>query len=389
MGREEDFRGTLGSTLAWSRTQGYQGWDPYDAMRSPFLRSLTLGIRPLGILLVQLLKNSPINLRPFLAVRPGRNPKGIGLFLATYLRWRQLGGGEEAELEARRLARWLRWHACEGWHGACWGFDFDWPNRSFFAPAGTPTVVNTVFIAHAFLDGYEMLRREDWLELAAGSCQFILDDLNRLEEDGAQCFSYTPLDRRWVHNANALAASLLARVGRLLDRASYIEEADKAVRFTIGHQRPDGSWAYGTAAQDGWIDSYHTGFTLNALRQYADSGGRIPVGAFVERGYRWYKENCFDGPVPRMRPSGRYPIDIHCAAQGILTFLAFRSVDSDAGGRAKEIAEWTLDNLLGPQGVFHFQINPLYVIRIPYLRWSQAWMARALVELLGAERKAK
>lgn len=386
MAEVEEYRRTLAATLAWSRERDYRGWDPYDALRSPLLRKLTFGSRFLGILFVQLLKNSPLNLRPLLGVDPGRNPKGIGLFLAAYLCWAEVGGGERALGEARLLARWLRRHACEGWSGPCWGFDFDWPNRSFFAPAGTPTAVNTVFIGHALLDFYESTGERDWLELVDGSCSFILNDLNRLEGRDEQCFSYTPLDRRWVHNANVLAASLLARVARLLEREHYLAEADKAVRFTIRRQQSEGSWLYGTASRDGWVDGYHTGFTLNALQEYRRLDGGVDVEAVVTHGYQWYKRECFQGPIPLLRPGQRYPVDIHCAAQGILTFVALRDLDEAALRRARDVARWTMEHMLGRREAFEYQIRRGYRIRIPHMRWGQAWMARALAKLLVAER---
>jgi hypothetical protein len=62
------------------------GYDPYDALNSPFLSKVSLGLKYPRIAFTQGLKLSPVNLRPFLGVRPGFNPKGIGLFLSGNLK---------------------------------------------------------------------------------------------------------------------------------------------------------------------------------------------------------------------------------------------------------------------------------------------------------------
>jgi len=56
-----------------------------------------------------------------------------------------------------------------GYSGYCWGYNFDWQGRAGFTPKGTPTIVNTAFIAHAFLDAYELLREERLLETLGDS----------------------------------------------------------------------------------------------------------------------------------------------------------------------------------------------------------------------------
>ena len=42
-------------------------------------------------------------------------------------------------------------------------------------------------------------------------------------------------------------------------------------------------------------------------------------------------------------------------------------------------------NMLDPEGFFHYQIRRTHRVRIPYMRWSQAWGVRALAELVHHE----
>lgn len=235
----------------WLVARDFQGYDPHDALNSPLLAALSRGNRLLGIAFVQLLRRSPLNLRPLLGVRPGRNPKGMGLFLTAYLRrCEQSGCAPGDKARADYFTDWLLAHKCPGYHGACWGYNFDWPNRAFLAPRGTPTIVNTVFIANAFLRLFDVLGDLRGLETARSACEFILKDLGRFEDSSGFCFSYTPLDRRRVHNANLLGAALLARVGKRTGEQQLLEAGQAAVAYSVARQAPDGSWPYGDAPNE-------------------------------------------------------------------------------------------------------------------------------------------
>ena len=52
----------------------------------------------------------------------------------------------------------------------------------------TPTIVNTSFIGHALLDLYALNHDEKILDIVDSSCNFILKDLNRFEDDKHICF---------------------------------------------------------------------------------------------------------------------------------------------------------------------------------------------------------
>ena len=81
--------------------------------------------------------------------------------------------------------------------------------------------------------------------------------------------------------------------------------------------------------------------------------------------------------MPRYFHDRTYPVDIHCCAQGILTYLAFQQPD-----KARRVAEWAVRNMWDERGCFWYQRGPRVANRINYLRWSQAWMYYALARLL-------
>lgn len=376
---------------AWIEAEQFRGWDPFDALNSPLLRCLAFGNRRLGQGWVQLFKRSPLNLRPLLGVPKGYNPKGMGLFLAAYLR-RAKASRDPAHLDqARFFAGWLIENASPGYHGAGWGYNFDWPNRGFFAPAGTPTIVNTAFNGLALLDFYYFdlqaalpeAERQSALAAARSACDFIQHDLNRLAAGkGQTCFSYTPLDRRFIHNANLMGAWLLAEVAACTGEGALADLARQSAAYTVACQQADGAWKYGEAAMDGWVDNFHTGFVLVALRRLAELLGQADFAQAAQRGYAYWKAHFFlpDG-APRYTPQKAYPLDIHSVAQAMITGLEFAGEDPGALALAERTALWGVEHMQDRQGYFHYQIQPAYRIRIPYMRWSQAWMLRALVAL--------
>ena len=61
--------------------QQYKGYDPYDALNSNVICPPG---KFLKIAFTQLLKKSPINLRPLFFIPKTVNPKGLGLLLTIY-----------------------------------------------------------------------------------------------------------------------------------------------------------------------------------------------------------------------------------------------------------------------------------------------------------------
>ena len=368
----------------WLEQEGYKGWDPHDGLNSPLLRTLALGNRYLGIVAVQLFKRFPVNLRAIFGVRKEFNPKGMALFLSAYLKKYKLTKDEEDLKKVKFFTSWLEQNRSQGYSGYCWGYNFDWPNRAFYARKGTPTVVNTSFIANAFLDAYELLGEERYLNIARSSCDFVIKDLNLFTENNALCFSYTPVDNSRIHNANMLGAALLARVYSVTKEPLLLEYSDRAVRFTIKRQNEDRSWYYGEAPNQRWIDLFHTGYVLDALKDYERFTGNRDYRDNLKKGLGFFLEYFFleDG-TPKYYHNRVYPIDIHCSTQAILTLLKLRELNEGNIYLAKKVVLWTIRNMRDRKGYFYYQRKRNYVNKIPYIRWSQAWMFFALMNLLS------
>lgn len=395
---------------AWIEVEKFLGWDPHDALNSPLLRWAGRQ-RLLGIAILQVIRRSPLNLRPVLAIRKGYNPKAMGLFLATYVQKYQMRPHREHLKHIRFFFNWLVDNASSGYAGPCWGYNFDWPNRAFLAPAGTPTIVNTAFVGLAFLCAHSLQGRrereveacdarkcseeqksEPWrsvegLLVARGACEFILQDLHTTRPRANElCFSYTPLDYRFVHNASMLGAWLLAAVYDHTGEVNLAEAALAAARFTARSQRPDGSWPYGVASSDRWVDNFHTGYVLVALKRIAAYLKTREFDSVVQTGYEFWKTLMFQsGDIPKYYSNQTFPIDIHSISQAILTFLEFAEYDCEARQRAERVAIWAIHNMQDPKGFFYYQFRQHFQIRIPYMRWAQAWMQQALMGLRSGQ----
>jgi len=373
----------LEKLLRYCEENNWQGYDPYDGLNSRVFQSLPLtsGLR---LFLTQLCKRSPINLRKILLVRKEYNPKALGLFLSSYVKLYSLFKEDKYKKLSAYFVKLLRQQYISGYSGHCWGYNFDWQSRTTFVPKGTPNVICTTFVANAFLDAYEVLRKKECLEIARSSCEFVLNDLNKVEENDRVCISYTPLDKTQVYNANFLAAALLARVYKSTGEDRLLKFATKIIRFCVERQNPDGSWYYSPLPWHKWVDNFHTGFNLVALNDYMDFVGTQEFKNVLGKGFIYYKRIFFlKDEIPKYYHNSLYPIDIHNVAQGIITFIKLKSLNGKDTSQALKIARWGIENMQGQRGFFYFQKHKFFNNKISYIRWSQAWMLYALCTLLS------
>jgi hypothetical protein len=377
---KQDPTSACSKLLSYIEREQFRGHDPYDALSSPILSGLSFDNKFLRIAFIQFLKRLPVNLRALLLVKKDYNPKGLGLFLWGYAKLYAVDKNprylEQIDAILDLLER-VKSHGCSG-NG--WGYNFDWQSRAFFASKGTPTVVNSSFIGHALMNAWQMTGNKRALGMALPIRNFILRDLNRHQEGDAVCFSYTPIDRYFVHNANLLGASLLIRLNAHTGDGTARETALAALAYSMRHQRDDGSWYYAEKESAQWVDSFHTGFNLQSIRYFLEAGFGEEHRPAFERGVRFYAENFFlvDG-TPKYYHDRIYPIDIHSPAQAVVFFSGMGRAYADLTER---ILNWMIGNMQGSSGAFYFQKHRYYTNKIPYMRWGQAWAFHALTEYL-------
>lgn len=383
---------------SYCETEDYKGWDPYDGLKSKVANAF-LPLKHSAILrlcIIQGFKRCPVNLRRIAMVPKEHNAKGIGLFLQGYcnlykviekkgVAFKELGTTDEVLRKIRYLADLLLQmrsdKMCPGkFHGACWGYNFDWQARRLFLfPAYTPTVVATNFCATALMEAYEVTHDKRYLEVALSAAKFIIEDLHRSEYKDGFLFSYSKLPGNdTVFNASILGSRLLSYCYKYTGNETYKQLARKSIVACCAGQEEDGSWRYGMLPVQKWRDSFHTGYNLDGLIVYQENTGDNSFDENIAKGFDYYINHFFlDDGTPKYYDNQTYPIDIHCPGQLFVTlsrlhkFGAFRQT-------AAKVLQWTIDNMQDPNGYFYYQLKPGMSSKIPYMRWSNAFMFSAL-----------
>lgn len=368
--------------LAYCRANDWAGYDPYDALNSRFFAIPFLNNKLFRLALTQVMKRSPINVRPCLLIPKTQNPKALALFLASLLKLSKLDlirdEGEITHLVKRLIA--LRSPNTPYW---CWGYSFPWQTRTILVPRNAPNLVCTTFVAMALLDAYEQLGDASLLAMASSAGEYLIEKLYYTETPDIASFSYPlPELSTKVHNANFLAAALLSRLYRHTEEDRLRDVAIKVTRYSVSKQQHNGAWHYGELPNQRWIDNFHTGYNLNALRaiqRYADTA---EFESSIRRGFEFYRDHFFepDGAV-RYFHNQTYPIDIHSVAQSLITLLEFQDLYPSNVGLIDSIYDWTMRHMWDNAGFFYYRVLRTVKIRTPYMRWSDAWMLLALSTL--------
>lgn len=368
----------------------FLGWDPYDGLNSRIFQSTPFKHWDLArLVFIQFFKRNPINLRSLFLVPKEHNAKGIGLFLAGYCNIYKFQvqqnttdfGNQEKILEKiNYLANLLISIQSTGYSGACWGYNFDWQARRLFLfPKNTPTVVATAFCATALFDAYRITRDEIYLQTALSSANFILNDLNRTSMKRGFLFSYSPLEgNNTVYNASLLGSKLLSYCYYYSRKEEFKLAAKESIEACIAGQAADGSWVYGELPVQNWIDSYHTGYNLDALSCYQELTQDFSYKQNIDEGFEYYIKNFFlANGTPKHYHNRIYPIDIHCPGQLLVTINRLNKYN-DCKDIVDKVIAWTISNMQSSKGFFYYQKRKVISSKIPYMRWSNAFMFNAL-----------
>jgi len=386
--RDSDAKGRIWASIVrlneWLEKNDYSGYDTFDGLSAKFLRPFTFETKYGRIALQQAVRRFPLNLRPLLGIPKSRSSKGMGFLARGFVRLEEATGDKSWGAKAESALQWLVENQVKGLSGACWGNHFDYQSRSFYMPKGMPTVVWTALIGHAFLDAYDHFKKDEYLEVAVSACEHIVRDLDTYAEgDDARCISYVPTLKSWVHNANTLGGSLLARTYSYTSNEAYRVLAQKAMQYTANHQRANGSWYYGEGANVHWVDSFHTAYVLDCFKYYKRGTGDERFQEKLNAGYQFWKTTFFlpDG-TPRYYDYKTLPLDIQCSSQAIDTLVFFRDQDPESLSLALNVANWTIDNMQDRTGYFYYRRYSSGVVnKTPTLHWGQATMLCALAGL--------
>jgi hypothetical protein len=374
----------------WVAERDWRGTDPYEGLNAsrPLLSALKR--TPLGRrLLIQSVKHSPVDLRPILGIRPSPNAASVAWVVSALARNGFLDPEEARGMltDALRCLDGLRLPESPE---PCWGYPFDVQSRVFFYSRRQPNTIATAFAGHALLDAHAFAGDDGLLDKARGAGRFFLRRVPQTGTREGAYFGYLPGDRTPIHNSNLLAASLLARLSAISspDVDEFGSAAAAAVRYSTVRQRADGSWPYGETPALGWVDNFHTGYVLDALRRCVDAGvASEGAHAAWRRGIAHYRRTFFlpDG-APRYYANRLFPIDAQSVAQGMQTLSLAAPHDASSAQQAWIVFEFARRRMLRTDGLPIFQRRRLWSNRTPHFRWVVAPLLLALSHLLETGR---
>ena len=191
-----------------------------------------------------------------------------------------------------------------------------------------------------------------------------------------------PGDEKLIHNCNLLACAMLIRAARCsgvtISPRSLHARSPPASRRSA----PDGSWPYSDWSGQGWVDNFHTGYVLESLAACSTIEG---VGDALAAGASyWERELFLEDGTPKYSPGRTEPLDAHCYAQAIDTWLALDAVGRPGLAQAQRTARLLVRDMLLPNGSVVFQRRRGPDSRVPFIRWTAAPSFRALARLCRA-----
>jgi hypothetical protein len=377
---------SIARVQAWVEAAKYQGYEPFDGLSSVF-RPLTFGTVFGDRLLMQLVRQSPVNLRPLLGISRKDSTKGRGYMAWGYLHLHRATGDRRYLQLAEACLDWLDHHRVPRFRDHAWSNHFDFSSRGGRYTSNDPIIVWTGLIGQAYLEAYEQTREERWLRIAESASRWVLALPRERHPDGV-ALSYLMENEEYIHNASMLGAALLARTAKHTGNREAMEVARAAMAYSCSRQLADGSWWYAEEPKYQWVDNFHTGYNLDSLKCYLEHSGDGTWRGNLQRGLEFYKRHFFEpSGRPRYYHNRTFPVDSQCAGQAIETLATFSDLDPSCLPLACQVARWTIDHMQEPDGHFHYRHYPWGKAKTPMLHWSQAVIFKGLAVLrlkLGA-----
>lgn len=367
----------LTETLDYSKSRDFKGWDKHDGLNSIIGRMTGFRFKYLNLVVQQIVKKSPINIRPFLFIEKLHSFKGVSLFLMAYINLYKVTENREYLDQAKELVSKLKTISVPGFSGFCGAHRHPRQQRDKFLPASTPSIVPTYFGARALIEYYKVTGDQDVLNTALSSLNFLLNELEYTEIDDYARIKYKPNDSGsyYVLNANALGARLLVELSSYHTDKSLLDKAKKILTYIANYQTAEGGWYYTVPREFSHLgmDHYHNGFILEAFLDYSSQINDDSFDGVLAKGLTFY-QNVLNSPdgSPNWDEKSVFPKDIHACAETILVHCMTDQLD-----RAENALNWTVNHLY-EDGKFFYQLTKSFKNKTVLMRWGQAWMSFAI-----------
>lgn len=373
---------SIGKLEKWVERKQYKSYEPFDGLSS-YLRLLTCNNQFLERLLQQLVRQSPVNLRPLLGIKPQESTKGRGYMAWGYIHLYKITNQPLYRDNALDCLAWLDNNKAPHYEFHSWGNHFDFTSRGGRLNKLEPIIVWTSLIGQAYIDAYELFNEKRHLEIIESIAQWILS-LPREKTQRGACLSYVAYRQSSIHNSNMLGAAFLARAAKYINNKNALNVAKDAMEYSCSRQLPNGAWYYGEKPNMHWIDNFHTGYNLDSLKYYRESTNDTQYDENLRKGFDFYIDAFFEKTGrPKYYHNRTYPVDSQCAAQAVDTLAFFSDYDSSALPMAIKVAQWWIDTMQSRDGYFYYRQYPGGIkAKMPMLHWAQATTYKAFALLL-------
>lgn len=372
-------------------TDNFYGYDPYDALESEMFIAKS-SFKILKLVLVQIIRISPINLRDLLSIPTTADPKAAALFaLSSLLAFDKCKETYFAKKAQTSLSFLIKSRSSKSSR-----FSIAQNRRQqmleYSAEEGYPGHFITVLAGECFLKAYQIFQKKRYLNKALSIGEYFINEAPRDEygEDKIY-FHYKPemgvtkAFSNETYNLSALIGSYLVRLSQ--ENGSFSPDiGHRALNYICQVQNDDGSWFY--SRKRSYIDNFHTGFILLALSSANEILHDKNIDKTFQVGLHYFKKKLLKKEGKVVRPIHFDPahlpfnsnllttVDIRdCAVSIILTsYLSKKGMCSKR--TARKLVEWTLENMWNEEKFF-FEKTWLWTNKINYIS-MQAWMALAL-----------
>lgn len=381
---------------SWLTQNGWKGYDPYDIKSIHWVLELTKKGNSSGFwalireLLFELFYTFPVLSRKMWGIKKEINPKAMGLFASSYLDLYIITNAREYLEKSLNCLDWLANNKTNTNGRSCWGYPFNWQSNQR-VPKNAPNGIVTTIVGDAFWNFYQFTNEKKYLEECIQICRFLVSlPIDEISTDKI-CFSYTPVFMNHVHNLNLFVAEFLIKTGKYTGNNHWIQLGEKAVNYTLASQLENGAFDYNGPPEkpQKHFDHYHTGFVLRMLHSIGKLTDREDVYSSLIKCYNNYISDFFENEaVPKLTPEKKFKIDIHSCSESIYCLTTLSDIFPEAIKKAEKVLHWSINNLQDRKGYFYYGILKSrffgfrFKSKIPYIRWGQAWMLRAISKFL-------
>ena len=365
--------------------KSFASYDPYDGLRSP-IASLFRNNHPfISRLWLQSVKLSPVNIRPLIGIKKFFHTKAVSDFASAYCQLASATNNRIYHDRASACLNLLCNLTSETTKGMGWGLRYPYATRFVKADAKQANIFQTINAIHAFLDGFEALKKDEYLEIARKGFLFLTDELSYSETDQTIAWNYWKNFPFNIYNVSALMIGLTARMWRIEKVDRYHTFSVKLYNFIASNQNKDGSWYYSDDRRGHFIDGFHTGYVLEGIARGILAGVLTPNDA-ITKGVAYYRKNLFtEDLLPRYFNTSTKPIEGQNFAQALQTFYFLHRIGMIKKDLIYKCFEITDPLLWNPKGYYNYKASRLLVSQPPMHRWVTGPMLLALSYIKSLE----